>query len=360
MGFSLTEHRTELSVNPGEKVEAISTGSLMFDYVTGIGGLPRGRMIEIFGAESSGKSTFMFQAGAQVQLAGGVVLFLDYENAFMERYAQACGLDTSPSKLLVEQPLDLDSGFEKAMEITKAVTAERVPLLVIFDSVAAMPLEGESVDNNTAAMQRAKKIYGHLRLAVHPVNQAGAIWAFINHEQTNIFTGAPWEIQRDKIQKGATSTPGGKAIKFYSSQRFRLEYAGALKGDMVDVVTGEVVEGIIAKKMRVIAHKNKVGHPERKAEVLIRFGEGVDNNFSILNAGLKRDLITKSGNTLSFPDGSSVVGAQKALDHLRSSPALAAQLDAQIRELMEAEWEKQQADLISQARAVHDDSDFKE
>lgn len=356
MSVDLRAFRSDRSVIPGQRIKPLTTGSFLFDYVTGIGGLPRGRMVEAFGPESSGKSTAFYQAGVQAQRAGGVVLLLDYENSYTERYALQMGLDVSEEVLLVEQPFTLEEGFDKAVEVTEAFAAmaDPPPLLVIFDSLAAIPMEGEAVDNNMAAAQRAKGIRSYLRKHLGTVARAEAIWAFVNHEMDNIFTGAPWEINRDKAAKGMTSTPGGRAVKYFSSQRYQFAGGAKLKGEVVDPVTGEIVDGFVAVKAKVTAVKNKLGAPFRSAELFIRYGAGIDSTFSLVDVGVKRRLIVKESKlTFVFPDGHKTTsGAAAAIEYLQSNPALAADIESQLRGLIESEWEKEQERLLSAAAIV--------
>lgn len=350
--IDLAQFQSERTVHPGSKVVAITTGSFLFDYVTGIGGLPRGRMVEGFGPESSGKSTAFYQAGAHYQRAGGGLVLLDYEAAYTDSYVENLGVDLAPGKLLVEQPDTLEEGFEKAIEITEKLAASHdpAPMLFVFDSVAAMPMEDEDPGQNTAAMTRAKKIRAYLRKANGAVARAGATWVFINHEMDNIFTGAPWEINRDKARKGLVGTPGGKAIKFYSSMRFQFAAGSRLKGDVVDPVTGEVLEGIIAIKSKVTTVKNKLAAPFRTAEMFIRFGAGIDNTFSLVDVAVRRGIIEKPSKLIfQFPDGGTANGAANAIAYLQSRPSLASDIEEQVRQFIHTAWAEEQERLRTAA-----------
>lgn len=362
--FDLSAFRSADAVVPGATVEVLSTGSFLFDYITGIGGLPRGRIVEAFGPQSSGKSTAFYQAGVEAQRKGGSVLLLDHENSYTQSYAEQLGLDVSPSKLLVEQPFDLETGFAKALEVTRkyAESNSPEPLLVIFDSIAAMRLKDEDPTNNMAAAVRAKAIYNYLRDAVGIVARSGAIWAFINHERDNIFTGAPWEINQQKAAKGATSTPGGNGPKFFSSQRYQFAVGAKLKGDVLDPITGEMAPGNVAVKVRVTAVKNKLAAPFRQAEMLIRFGAGIDPVFSVLDVGVKRGLIGKESKlTFVFPDGGKTTsGAQGALEYLATRPVLVMEIETQLRSVIEAAWEQERERLLTSAAAIATATEEKE
>lgn len=353
MPLNLEDFRTDKTFKPGRKVEALSTGSFLFDYITGIGGLPRGRMVEAFGLESSGKSTVMYQAMAQAQKAGGVAVLMDYEHSWTEEYAEMLGIDLNLETLLVEQPESLGEGFQKALDITAAMAAlpaPRPPLIIVFDSLAAVPMEDERVDNNMAAAHRAKEFKAYLRKAAGVIDAADAIWAFINHEMDNIFTGPTWQIQADKARLGSTTTPGGKAIKFYCSQRYQFQAGKKLKGDVVDPVTGEVTEGFIAVKTKVVAVKNKVAHPHRRADVLIRYGAGIDNSFSLLEVGIARGLIQRpTTQKYIMPDGTEVRSAAAALEYLQENPVAAAKLEATLRSLIQQVWEDERERQLTAA-----------
>lgn len=332
---------------------AYSTGSFLFDSVTGIGGLPVGRIIECYGPESSGKSTAFYQAIGLLQRRGGVGLILDFENAFLPWYGLALGMAADPNdpteldkrKLLLEIPETLEAGFDKALEVTRACSEARVPLIVVFDSIAAMTpkaaIDSDAPsENNMAGAQRAKAIENYLRVATGEVARSQAAWCLVNHERDEIVTNPFAPGARERM--GRKRTPGGSAVKYLTSMRVRFRPGAEEKGMAPDPVTGEMVETVVARKIAIYVSKNKMAPPFRKADAWIRFGFGFDNAYDLLEIGLARGRVSKVGNTHTFHDGGRAVGKANAIQYLRDHPVTSAQLESKLRELMESAWAEQQ------------------
>jgi recombination protein RecA len=335
---------------------AYSTGAMLFDSATGIGGLPVGKIVEVFGPESGGKSTLAYQAAASIQKAGGVVLVLDFENSFLPWYASRVGMQMDPATLLAKVPWSIEEGFEMAFKVTAASAEAGVPCLVIFDSVAAMSpaavADETATDSNMAGAQRAALLEKLLRKAVGEVARSRAVWIFINHERDNIDTSGGFKsfAQKALDQKDQNKrTPGGKALKYYCAMRIRIAETGAEeKGEAPDAVTGEMVPTVVAKKVTIYLAKNKVAPPFRRVASWIRFGAGFDNAYDLLDVGLARGKIAKSGNTFTFHTGDHVVGQEKARQYLRDHPVAAEELSDSLRKLMEAAWREQADSLLPQ------------
>lgn len=335
--FDLASYATENAVDlePVAHYPVIPTGSLVIDLLTGIGGLPRGRVVEAFGPQHSGKSTAFYQAIGQCQRMGGIGLILDYENAWTAAYAQALGCSTEPGELLVETPQSIEEGFDLARRVTQAAGKAGKPLVVVFDSLALMRLAKERTeqvgDNNMIGAQRAKAVSDYFAVVTGDIARAGAVWAFVNHEKVVIQTGwAP-------VGSPTHRTPGGVSVAYVASIRFRFAVTKQIKGPIIDVVTGEVVEGVVAMKVSVTTPKNKLSAGNRRVEGFIRYGAGFDNSYSLLVAGLARGLIPKTGNTHEI-NGEKYVGAAKAIEGLRAHPEFAAQIEAEIRRSAEVAW----------------------
>lgn len=344
MSLDLTKYRTERSIDFSAPPPAgITTGSFLFDYITGVGGLPRGRIVEAFGPEASGKSTSMYQAIAQVQRQGGIGLLLDYENAFIPLYAEQVGIDPDPKTFLPEVPLTLEQGFEMAADLTKAAADTNTPLIVVFDSLAAMPLESETAadnpsENNMGAAWRARAIKAYLRANAGHISRAGAVWVFINHEMDVIDTQAGPR----RFGPAPTTTPGGKSLKFYASLRLQFRPGQRFKGEVLNPVTGELVEGYVATKTKITAVKNKVATPFRFAEVFIRYGVGIDDHYSIFEVGVARKVIKKlTQSKYELPDGRTIVGGNSVIEYLRTNTEASGELRKTLVGMIEADAAQQ-------------------
>lgn len=291
-------------------VEVVSTGSLALDLALGIGGLPRGRVVEIFGPESSGKTTLTLSVVAQCQKAGGTAAFVDAEHALDPDYAQRLGIKVDD--LLVSQP---DTG-EQALEITDMLVRSGAVDVVVVDSVAALTpkaeIEGEMGDSHMGL--QARLMSQALRKLTGNINRSNTIVIFINQLRMKIgvMFGNP------------ETTTGGNALKFYSSVRLDIRRIGALKrGDEV-----------IGNHTRVKVVKNKMAPPFKMAEFDILFtGDhyGISRAGELIDMGLSKNLIVKSGAWYSYKDAHIGQGKEKARDYLLSNPDVADELEALIR-----------------------------
>jgi recombination protein RecA len=281
-----------------EPIATIPTGSLALDLATGVGGYPRGRVVEIYGAESSGKTTLALHAIAEAQRAGGVAAFIDAEHALDVAYARAIGV--AADKLLISQP---DTG-EQALDITEMLVRSGAVDLVVIDSVAALTpkaeLEGEMGDAHMGL--QARLMSQALRKLTAAVYRVGTTLMFINQlrQKIGVTFGSP------------ETTTGGNALKFYASMRFDVRRIGQVK------VGDEPVGG----RTRVKIAKNKCAPPFTEAEFEIRWGAGIDRVAELLDLGLLRGLIDKSGNHLSFAGSSLGNGRERSRDTLAASPEL--------------------------------------
>jgi len=281
-----------------EPVGTISTGSLALDLATGVGGYPRGRVIEIYGPEASGKTTLALHAIAQAQQAGGVCAFIDAEHALDISYAKGIGVETEG--LLVSQP---DTG-EQALEITEMLVRSGQVDLIVVDSVAALTpkaeLEGDMGDAHMGL--QARLMSQALRKLTGAAHRSGTALMFINQlrQKIGVTFGSP------------ETTTGGNALKFYASMRLDVRRIGQVK------VGDELVGG----KTRVKVVKNKVAPPFTEAEFEIRFGSGVDTSSELIDLGLLRGIVDKSGNHLSYDGTALGNGRERSRETLNESEAL--------------------------------------
>jgi len=289
------------------KVDAIPTGSLALDLALGIGGVPRGRIIEIFGPESSGKTTLVNHIIAQAQAMGGICAFIDTEHAIDPVYARAIGVDTD--ELLVSQP---DYG-EQALQIADRLIASGAIDVVAIDSVAALTpkaeLEGQ-IGDATVGLQ-ARLMSQALRKLAGSLNKTRTVCLFTNQirEKVGVQFGSP-ETQ-----------PGGRALKFYASQRLDIRRIETLK---------EGTEAV-GNRVRVKVVKNKVAAPFRQAEFDIEYGVGISREGGLLDFGLEHDLVQKSGSFFSYGDIRLGQGRNNAKQFLADNPEIAQDLEGKIR-----------------------------
>jgi len=291
-----------------EAIETVSTGSLSLDIALGVGGLPRGRVVEIYGPESSGKTTMTLQAIASCQRAGGTAAFIDAEHALDPSYAEKLGVKVDD--LLVSQP---DTG-EQALEIADMLVRSGAVDMVVVDSVAALTpkaeIEGEMGDSHVGL--HARLMSQALRKLTANIKKAGTLVIFINQIRMKIgvMFGSP------------ETTTGGNALKFYASVRLDIRRIGAVKkGDE-----------IIGSETRVKVVKNKVAPPFRQCEFEILYGEGTSREGEIIELGVKENLIDKSGAWYSYNGDRIGQGKENVRQFLRDNPAIADEIDKQLRE----------------------------
>jgi recombination protein RecA len=291
-------------------VSVISTGSISLDAALGVGGLPRGRVIEIFGPESSGKTTIALQVIAEAQKKGGIAAFIDVEHALDPAYARKLGVDID--NLLVSQP---DYG-EQALEITNTLTASGQIDVLVVDSVAALvpkaELEGEMGDSHMGL--QARLMSQALRKLTGVVSKSRTCLIFINQirEKIGVMFGNP------------ETTTGGRALKFYSSVRLDIRRIAAIKDG----------DAVIGNRTKVKVVKNKVASPFREAEFDIIYGEGVSREGDLLDLGVAQNLIEKSGSWFSYKSERIGQGRENARQFLKDNPDIRQNVDTELRKLL--------------------------
>ena len=291
-------------------IPAISTGSISLDWALGVGGLPRGRVIEIFGPESSGKTTLALQTIAQAQKLGGVAAFVDAEHALDAQYSQKLGVDLE--NLLVSQP---DNG-EQALEIVEVLVRSGSVDVVVVDSVAALvpraEIEGEMGEAQMGL--QARLMSQALRKLTGVVAKSKTCLIFINQlrEKIGVMFGNP------------ETTTGGRALKFYSSVRIDIRRIGAIKdGDQM-----------VGGRTRAKVVKNKVAPPFREAEFDMMYGEGISREGDLLDQGVERKIIEKSGTWFSYGSDRLGQGRENAKTFLRQHPDMASEIEMKLRKEM--------------------------
>ncbi|TND07915.1 MAG: protein RecA [Bacteroidetes bacterium] len=300
----------KLGDNAIEPMEVIPSGSLTLDIALGVGGYPKGRVIEIYGPESSGKTTLAIHAIAEVQKQGGIAAIIDAEHAFDRFYAQKLGVDIE--SLLISQP---DNG-EQALEIADNLIRSGAIDIIVIDSVAALTpkseIEGEMGDSKMGL--HARLMSQALRKLTGTISKTGCCCVFINQlrEKIGVMFGNP------------ETTTGGNALKFYASIRLDIRRAGQLKD-------GEVVNG---NRARVKVVKNKVAPPFRIAEFDILFGEGISKVGEIIDLGVEHGIIKKSGSWFSYEDQKLGQGRDAVKQLFADNHELAEQIEAQIRAVL--------------------------
>ena len=289
-------------------IEAVSTGSIGLDVALGIGGVPKGRVVEIYGPEASGKTTLTLQVIAEAQKMGGTAAFVDAEHALDPQYAEKLGVNVD--ELLVSQP---DTG-EQALEITDMLVRSGAVDVIVVDSVAALTpkaeIEGEMGDSHVGL--QARLMSQALRKLTGNIKRSNAMVIFINQIRMKIgvMFGSP------------ETTTGGNALKFYSSVRLDIRRIGAIKkGDEV-----------IGTQTRVKVVKNKVSPPFKMAEFEILYGEGISREGEIIELGVQHGLIDKAGSWYSYGSDRIGQGKENVREFLRSNPDVAAEVEQKIRE----------------------------
>jgi recombination protein RecA len=302
----------KLGDNVAGDVEAISTGSISVDHALGVGGLPKGRVIEIYGPESSGKTTLALHVIAEAQKKGGIAAFIDAEHAFDSSYARKLGVDIE--NLLVSQP---DNG-EQALEITDNLIRSGAIDVIVIDSVAALTpkseIEGEMGDSKMGL--QARLMSQALRKLTATISKTGCCCIFINQlrEKIGVMFGNP------------ETTTGGNALKFYASVRIDIRKVTQIK-------EGDEVKG---NRVRVKVVKNKVAPPFRTAEVDIIYGEGFSKTGEIIDLGVDKEIIRKSGSWFSYNDTKLGQGRDAVKQLLNDNPELSEELEAKIREILQS------------------------
>jgi recombination protein RecA len=300
----------KLGEKPLEEMEVISTGSIGIDHAIGVGGLPRGRIIEIFGPESSGKTTLAIHAIAEAQKLGGIAAFIDAEHAFDIYYAKKLGVDIE--NLLVSQP---DNG-EQALEIAENLIRSGAIDIIVIDSVAALTpkgeIEGEMGDSKLGL--QARLMSQALRKLTATISKTKSVCIFINQlrEKIGVMFGNP-EV-----------TTGGNALKFYASVRIDIRKIAQIKDG----------ENVIGNRVKVKIVKNKVAPPFQQAEVDIIYGEGISKLGEIVDLGSELNIIKKSGSWFSYGDVKIGQGRDAAKQFLSENPDLAAEIEQKIRQTL--------------------------
>jgi len=297
-----------LGDKPNTRVDAIPTGALSLDVALGIGGLPRGRVVEIFGVESGGKTTITLHAVAEAQRQGGIAAFIDVEHALDPEYAKAIGVDIDA--LLVSQP----STGEEALEIMEQLIRSNAIDIIVLDSVAALvtknEIEGEMGDTHVGL--QARLMSQALRKLTPVAARSNAVVIFVNQlrEKVGVMFGNP------------ETTPGGRALRFYSSVRLEVRKADAMKKE------GEMVGNAV--KIKVV--KNKIAPPFKTAIVDMMFGQGISKEGCVLDLGEELDIVQKSGAWYSYMGEKIGQGREKAREYLQQNPHIMLEIENKVRE----------------------------
>ncbi|MGY6743894.1 MAG: recombinase RecA [Cecembia sp.] len=299
----------KLSDNTVQDIPAISTGSLGLDMALGVGGIPRGRVIEIYGPESSGKTTLTMHCIAEAQKAGGLAAFIDAEHAFDKTYAEKLGIDTE--NLLISQP---DNG-EQALEIAEHLIRSGAIDIIVIDSVAALvpkgELEGDMGDSKMGL--QARLMSQALRKLTGAINKTGCACVFINQlrDKIGVMFGNP------------ETTTGGNALKFYASVRLDIRRIGQIK---------EGADNVLGNRTKVKVVKNKVAPPFKVVEFDIMYGQGISKVGEIIDLGVEFDIIKKAGSWFSYEGNKLGQGRDAVKNLLLDNPELMEELERKIKE----------------------------
>jgi len=317
----------KLGSNLHMNIETISTGSVNLDLALGLGGVPRGRVVEVYGAESSGKTTIALHIVAEAQKAGGVAAFIDAEHALDPAYAKALGVDTD--ELLISQP---DNG-EQALEIADMLVRSGAVDVIVIDSVAALvpkvEIEGEMADQQMGL--QARLMSKALRKLTATLNKSKTTMVFINQIREKIggFGFGP-----------QTTTTGGRALKFYSSVRLEVKRIGSVKqGDSV-----------IGNETAVKVTKNKIAPPFKEAKFQIMYGKGISRVGEILDIAIANDIVSKSGAWFSFGDIRLGQGKENVKARLETETDLLEQVELQVNKVLFPEPEEAQEEAVEDTK----------
>lgn len=323
-----------------QKVQVMSSGSLTLDIALGAGGYPKGRIVEIYGPESSGKTTVALHAVAQIQKEGGIAAFIDAEHALDPAYAQALGVNIDD--LLLSQP---DSG-EQGLEIAGKLIDSGAIDLVVVDSVAALvpraEIDGDIGDNHVGL--QARMMSQAMRKLSASINKTKTIAIFINQlrEKVGVMFGSP------------ETTPGGRALKFYASVRLDVRGGTQIKG------TGELKDTSIGKETKIKVVKNKIAPPFKEAIVEIMYGEGISKTGELLTIATDLDLVKKAGSWYSYNDTKIGQGSENAKKYLLEHPEVFEELDRKVRTHFGLLAEGTEADAVADEPAKDKDKPKKE
>ncbi|MFY0607425.1 MAG: recombinase RecA [Cyclobacteriaceae bacterium] len=306
----------KLSDNKVLDIPTISTGSLGLDIALGVGGIPKGRVIEVYGPESSGKTTLAMHCIAEAQKKGGLAAIVDAEHAFDKLYAEKLGIDTE--NLLISQP---DNG-EQALEIAEHLIRSGAIDIIVIDSVAALvpraELEGEMGDSKMGL--QARLMSQALRKLTGAINKTGCACIFINQlrEKIGVMFGNP------------ETTTGGNALKFYASVRLDIRRIGQIK---------ESADNIMGNRTRVKVVKNKVAPPFKVVEFDIMYGKGISKSGEVLDIGVELDIVKKSGSWFSYNDNKLGQGRDSVKQLIEDNPELMEEIEAKIKEKIRGDVE---------------------
>lgn len=311
-------------------IDVIPSGSFLLDAALGIGGFPRGRLIELYGPPSCGKSTLSLAACSNCQKLDLPVLYLDFEQAFSPLYAKRLGVDFDSNLWVLSQPDSLEQG----MSIAETFIEESIVGLVVVDSLAAMvtdkELAGEIGDTQVAIQARAlAQVLKRLTAKIHRSNVAVL---FINHVRDTI-GGMPGRAPRK-------TTPGGSALKFYASVRIELTPIESIKGKITDLITGKLIDGSVSLKVKALVVKNKLAPPYREGRFYLRVGRGLCEEESVIEAAVARDVIHQNGSRYVLPFNTendkqvNLAGLTSVLDWLAENPLSYQNLKSQITALV--------------------------
>lgn len=323
----------KLGENTNLHVESVSSGVLALDIALGIGGYPRGRIIEVYGPESSGKTTVALHAIAEVQRSGGQAAFIDAEHALDPVYAKNLGVNID--ELLLSQP---DTG-EQALEIAEALVRSGAVDIIVVDSVAALvpkaEIEGDMGDSFVGL--QARLMSQAMRKLSGAISKSKAIAIFINQlrEKVGVMFGNP------------ETTPGGRALKFYASVRLDVRRVEAIKQG----------NDIVGNRTKIKVVKNKVAPPFKQADVDIMYGEGISKEGSIVDIGAEQDIVQKSGAWFSYSGERLGQGRENAKQYLKDNPVVSGKIEQQIRETLLS------SEAVTKATSFaggDDDDDFEE